>query len=340
MAKQNTRSTAERFKIDPIHAELDIYANGTDTQVITHDVWDAKYRWNNEEHPHDSMRRVVDGVYKHDPSRYARRNALEAMQKVLWVPAGRIQAAAGTTKVVTMLNCFVDRTIKDSMDSIADSLKDAMLTMQQGGGIGMDFSTLRPSGAYLQRTGAIASGPLPFMDMWDAMCETIMSAGARRGAMMATMHCEHPDLVKFITAKQEKGRLTNFNVSILITDAFMDAVANDEDWYLGFGVPRSDGKHLFRTERDDEVTKGIWYAYERHNAKELWDMIIQNTYKWSEPGVIFIDRVNDTNNLNYCETISCTNPCGEQPLPPNGCCNLGCITNSEMGGDETSFNTK
>lgn len=330
MAEQKSNPTKERFHIDPVHEELAIHEGQGDTQIMTLDVWAAKYKWGEEEHPHESMRRVVEGVYAKDHNRQARRDAYEAMQKALWVPGGRIQAAAGTTKVVTMLNCFVDRTIEDSMDCISDALKDAMLTMQQGGGIGMDFSTLRPSGAYLHRTGAIASGPLPFMDMWDSMCQTIMSAGARRGAMMATMHCEHPDIVKFITAKHEKGRLTNFNVSVLITDAFMDAVENDEDWYLGFGVPRADGKHLFKTERDDEYHQGDWYAYARWQARELWDLIIQNTYEWSEPGVIFIDRVNDENNLQYCETIACTNPCGEQPLPPNGCCNLGAVNLARM----------
>jgi len=256
---------------------------------------------------------------------------LEAMQKGLWVPAGRIQAGAGTPNVVTLLNCFADRTIEDSMSGIADALKDAMLTMQQGGGIGMNFGTLRPSGAYLARTGAVASGPLPFMDMWNSMCGTIMSAGSRRGAMMAVMDCEHPDVVEFIKAKQEKDRLKNFNVSVLVSDAFIDAVKCDEDWYLGFNVPRKDNKHLFVCEKEtDDGDIEYWYAYSKWRARDLWNLIMKNTYEWSEPGVIFIDRINRRNNLAYCETIACTNPCGEQPLPPNGCCNLGAVNLARM----------
>lgn len=317
----------KRFSIDPAHGALDIYG---EDQILTRDVWRTKYRYGDEEHPFDSLTRVVEGVYAKDPSREAKRDALEAMQKNLWIPAGRIQAGAGTPNIVTLLNCYMCRDIHDSMTGIADALRDAMLTMQQGGGIGMNFSTLRPAGAYLRRTGAVASGPLPFMDMWDSMCQTIMSAGSRRGAMMAVMDCEHPDLVKFITAKHEKGRLTNFNMSVLITDAFMEAVKEDEDWFLGFNIPRADGKHLFTTVRDEKAEMEQWYAYEKHRARDLWDLILENTYEWSEPGVIFIDRVNAWNNLSYCETITGTNPCGEQPLPPNGCCNLGAVNLARM----------
>jgi len=308
------------------------------------DVWRSKYRYGDEEHPFDSMRRVVEGVYAKDPDREAKRDALEAMQKGLWIPAGRIQAGAGTPNVVTLLNCYMCQDIDDSMTGIADALKDAMLTMQQGGGIGMNFSSLRPSGSFLRRTGAVASGPLPFMDMWDSMCATIMSAGSRRGAMMAVMDCEHPDLIDFITAKHKPGSLTNFNVSVLITDAFMEAMEEDEDWFLGFNVPRADGKHLFTTEKETP-NGGIeqWYAYSQWRARDLWDLILENTYEWSEPGVIFIDRVNRHNNLRYCETITGTNPCGEQPLPPNGCCNLGAVNLARMVTNpfqsNASFNT-
>jgi len=318
---------AQRFSIDPAHERLNIYGG---QHELTHDIWASKYRWLDEAHPFDSMRRVVEGVYKYDSSSEAKQEALEAMRQALWIPAGRIQAGAGTTNIVTLLNCFVCETIEDSMPDIMDALKDAALTMQQGGGIGMDFSTLRPAGAYLRRTGAIASGPLPFMDMWNAMCATIMSAGTRRGAMMGTMHCEHPDLPAFIKAKRQKGRLTNFNVSVLITDAFMAAVEDDEEWILGFNVPREDNQHLFACEREDGDNEGLWYAYERWSARELWQLIMENTYEYSEPGVIFIDRVNTQNSLNYIEEISCTNPCAEQPLPPNGCCNLGAVNLARM----------
>ncbi len=316
-----------RFSIDPAHEAIDVYG---DDQVLTMDVWRGKYRFGTEDHPFDSHRRVVEGVYAKDPNRDAKRDALEAMQKGLWVPAGRIQAGAGTPNVVTLLNCYMCQDIDDSMSGIADALRDAMLTMQQGGGIGMNFSSLRPAGSFLRRTGAVASGPLPFMDMWDSMCQTIMSAGARRGAMMAVMQDDHPDLIDFITAKHKPNRLTNFNVSVLISDAFMDAVKEDEDWFLGFDVPRADGKHLFVLEKDDEEVPTQWYAYSKWRARDLWDLILENTFEWSEPGVIFIDRINRWNNLRYCETITGTNPCGEQPLPPNGCCNLGAVNLARM----------
>jgi len=323
-----TREAAgNRFSIDPAHEGIDIY---DDDNVLTTDIWKDKYRYGEETHPFDSMRRVVEGVYSKDPDKDSKRDALEAMQKGLWIPAGRIQAGAGTPNVVTLLNCYMCQDIDDSMSGIADTLKDGMLTMQQGGGIGMNFSTIRPSGAFLRRTGAVASGPLPFMDMWDSMCATIMSAGSRRGAMMAVMDCEHPDLVDFITAKHKKGRLTNFNMSVLITDAFLDAVEADEEWFLGFNVPRADGRHQFVVEREDREGFEHWYAYSKWQARDLWDLILENTYEWSEPGVIFIDRVNRRNNLSYCETITGTNPCGEQPLPPNGCCNLGAVNLARM----------
>jgi ribonucleoside-diphosphate reductase alpha chain len=324
------KARGTRFNLDPAHERLNIYDETSPDNVLTMDIWRSKYRHGDESHPFDSFRRVVEGVYAKDPDKEAKAAALEAMQKGLWIPAGRIQAGAGTPNIVTLLNCYMCQDIHDSMSGIADALRDAMLTMQQGGGIGMNFSTLRPTGAYLRRTGAVASGPLPFMDMWDSMCQTIMSAGSRRGAMMAVMDCEHPDLPTFIQAKREAGRLTNFNVSVLVSDAFMQAVEDDEDWFLGFDVPRADGKHLFVTEREDRGHLEQWYAYSSWKARDLWDLILENTYEWSEPGVIFMDRVNRCNNLQYCETITGTNPCGEQPLPPNGCCNLGAINLARM----------
>ena len=309
--------------IDPAHREVDIFQ-----QDITRHVWENKYRYKDDgDHPYHSFARVCKGVYAKEANNVHEKAALSAMRAGLWMPAGRIHAGAGTPKVVTLINCYVCRTIEDSMVGIKDALGDAMLTMQQGGGIGMDFSTLRPKGALLQRTGSDASGPLPFMDMWNAMCGTIKSAGSRRGAMMGVMSCEHPDLPEFIQAKHEPGRLTNFNVSVLVTDAFMEAVKADEDWYLGFTEPPIDGSHLFV----DVDEKGRnWYAYSKWRARELWDMIMRSTYEYSEPGVIFIDVINETNNLKYCEYISCTNPCGEQPLPPNGACNLGAVNLARM----------
>jgi ribonucleoside-diphosphate reductase alpha chain len=333
------KATGTKYSIDPAHERLDIYGAPTsatipDCHAITLDVWKSKYRWSEEEHPFDSMQRVTEGVYAKDHDTDAKRDALEAMQKLLWVPAGRIQAGAGTSNIVTLLNCYMCRDIEDSMSGIADALKDTMLTLQQGGGDGMNFSTLRPALANLNRTGAVASGPLPFMDMWDSMCGTIMSAGSRRGAQMGVLDCEHPDLPDFIVAKREKGRWTNFNISVLITDAFMDAVKHDEDWFLGFNVPRKDGKHLFVTEKElDDGSIELWYAYSKWSARKLWDLIVENTFEWSEPGILFIDRINRRNNLSYCEVITGTNPCGEQPLPPNGCCNLGAANLARMVTD-------
>ncbi len=311
----------EKFKLDPIHESLDMFE-----QELTLDIWKDKYRYSSEEHPYQSMKRVVEGVYIHDSKEY-KDEALGAMLVGLWMPGGRINAGAGTGRRVTLMNCYVDRIIEDDMASIADALKDAMLTMQQGGGIGMDFSTLRPRGAILHKTGSVASGPLPFMDMWNSMCATIMSAGSRRGAMMATMTDSHPDLVDFIKAKQTKGRWTNFNISILISDAFMEAVNYNEDWDLYFNVPPLDGSHIGEFVDDNDIKQ---YIYRRTSAKDLWKLITTSTYEYSEPGVIYIDRINDLNNLSYCEEIRCTNPCGEQPLPPNGTCNLGAVNLARM----------
>lgn len=226
-----------------------------------------------------------------------------ALADFKFLPAGRILAGAGTDRAVTLFNCFVMGEIKDDMGGIFDALKEAALTLQKGGGIGYDFSSLRPQGALVKGVGADASGPLSFMDVWDAMCRTIMSAGSRRGAMMATLACDHPDIEAFIAAKQQPGRLTMFNLSVLVSDAFMEAVKADADWPL-----------IFAGE-----------TYRTLKARDLWDQITAATYAYAEPGVIFIDRINARNNLAYCETIHATNPCGEQPLPPYGACLLGSI---------------
>jgi ribonucleoside-diphosphate reductase alpha chain len=297
------------------------------SQEICRYIWEEKYGIVGERGPLDSMLRMTNAIYENDPSDTERQLALSATELGLWVPGGRIQAGSGTGRAVTLMNCYVDQEVTDSMVGIADALKSAMLTMQQGGGIGMDFSLLRPSMAYLARTASYASGPLPFMDMWDSMCSTIMSAGQRRGAMMATMLCTHPDLLQFIEAKHKAGRLTNFNVSVLVSDAFMDAVKSDDEWQLYFGVPRADARHLGTFEDDEGI---LQYIYSTHRARDLWDKIMKSTYEFAEPGVIFIDRVNDTNNLKYVEYIQCTNPCGEQPLPPNGACNLGAVNLARM----------
>jgi ribonucleoside-diphosphate reductase alpha chain len=235
----------------------------------------------------------------------------DAMSGFAFIPAGRILAGAGTGRDVTLFNCFVMGRIADDMGSIFESVKEAALTMQRGGGVGCDFSTLRPRGARVRGAGADASGPVSFMDVWDAMCRTIMSAGSRRGAMMGVLSCEHPDIELFIDAKADPARLRMFNLSVLVTSAFMKAVREDAAWDLSFGGA----------------------VYRTLPARALWDRIMRAAYDYAEPGVIFIDRVNAENNLQYCETISSTNPCGEQPLPPYGACLLGSINLARLVRD-------
>ncbi len=278
--------------------------------AISQQIWDMKYRLKGPDGAavdktiEDTWSRVAEALAacEHDPAAWSPRFA-EALADFKVLPAGRIIAGAGTGRSVTLFNCFVMGTIPDDMSGIFAHLREAALTMQQGGGIGYDFSTLRPKGAPVKGVGADASGPLSFMDVWDAMCRTIMSAGSRRGAMMATMRCDHPDIEAFVEAKQEPGRLRMFNLSVLVTDAFMTAVKEDAPWQLSF---------------NGETFKVI-------RARELWDKVMRATYAYAEPGVIFIDRINRRNNLHYCETIAATNPCGEQPLPPYGACLLGSI---------------
>ncbi|MFM2367093.1 MAG: hypothetical protein RIR95_1701, partial [Pseudomonadota bacterium] len=277
---------------------------------IAEQIWDMKYRFKAADGTpidvtvEDSWRRIARALasVEADPKHWEDK-FYAALEGFKYLPAGRITAGAGTGRSVTMFNCFVMGTVPDTMAGIFDGLKEAALTMQQGGGIGYDFSTIRPRGAEVKGVAADASGPLSFMDVWDAMCRTIMSAGSRRGAMMATMRCDHPDVEAFIEAKKDAARLRMFNLSVLITDPFMAAVKADGPWDLVFG-----GK-----------------VYKTVQALDLWNKIMRNTYDFAEPGVIFIDRINTANNLNYCESIAATNPCGEQPLPPYGACLLGSI---------------
>ncbi|MDO8982899.1 adenosylcobalamin-dependent ribonucleoside-diphosphate reductase [Cypionkella sp.] len=277
---------------------------------IAEQIWDMKYRLKAQDGTpidgsvEDSWRRIARALaeVEAEPAVWEER-FYAALEGFKYLPAGRITAGAGTGRNVTMFNCFVMGTVPDSMGGIFDALKEAALTMQQGGGIGYDFSTIRPRGAEVKGVAADASGPLSFMDVWDAMCRTIMSAGSRRGAMMATMRCDHPDVEAFIEAKKDAARLRMFNLSVLITDPFMDAVKADGSWDLVF-----QGR-----------------VYRTLQARDLWNKIMRNTYDFAEPGVIFIDRINKANNLGYCETIAATNPCGEQPLPPYGACLLGSI---------------
>ncbi|WP_439111654.1 adenosylcobalamin-dependent ribonucleoside-diphosphate reductase [Lentibacter sp.] len=285
---------------------------------IAEQIWDMKYRFKEadgtplDRSVEDTWRRIARALADvEDDKAHWEDVFYNALEDFKFLPAGRITAGAGTERSVTLFNCFVMGTVPDSMSGIFDMLKEAALTMQQGGGIGYDFSTIRPKGSDVLGVAADASGPLSFMDVWDAMCRTIMSAGSRRGAMMATMRCDHPDIEDFITAKSDAARLRMFNMSVLVTDPFMDAVKADKGWDLKFG---------------DKV-------YHTVQARDLWNKIMKATYDYAEPGVIFIDRINQMNNLNYCETIAATNPCGEQPLPPYGACLLGSINMAKLVAD-------
>ena len=266
----------------------------TEMLPISSRIWDMKYRLKAADGT------PVDGTIEDTWRRVARALAAAEAEPARWepafydalagfrfLPAGRILAGAGAERQVTLFNCFVMGRVADDMTAIFDNLKEAALTMQQGGGIGYDFSTLRPKGAPVKGVGADASGPLPFMDCWDAMCRTIMSAGFRRGAMMGCLRCDHPDIEAFIEAKRDPGRLRMFNLSVLVTDSFMQAVKDNASWELAF--------------------EGV--VYRTVQARALWERIIRSTYAYAEPGVIFIDRINRANNLAYCEEIFATNPC-------------------------------
>jgi ribonucleoside-diphosphate reductase alpha chain len=289
------------------------------TLPISIEIDTMKYRQEGETH-RDKCTRIADALKDSDDHFTAFREILLDQR---FLPAGRVQAAMGATRQVTPYNCFVSPTIPDSMSGIMDVAKAAAETMRLGGGIGYDFSTIRPRGELIAKTGSPASGPVSFMRIFDAVCSTVASAGHRRGAQMGVLRVDHPDIEEFIRAKQNTGSLTNFNVSIGITDAFMEAVEAN----AGFDL--------------------VWQGrkYRTINAKNLWNEIMRSTWDWAEPGVLFIDRINQMNNLYYCETIAATNPCAEQPLPPNGACLLGSfnlvkyvkVTTSNGDGNQPYF---
>lgn len=282
------------------------------------EIWNSKYRFRPHDRPGDATveatwDRVAAALAEAEPVKTRARwraRFREALEGYRFLPAGRILAGAGTGRAVTLFNCFVMGTTPDDLDGIFQAVREAAVTMQQGGGVGMDFSTIRPSGAPVRGVGAEASGPLSFMDVWDSMCRTIMSAGQRRGAMMGCLRIDHPDIEAFIDAKREAVRFRNFNLSVLVPDAFMDALDAGADWPLVF---------------DGQVRRTV-------RAADLWTRLMQATYDAAEPGVIFIDRVNAANNLAHCEVISASNPCGEQMLPPYGACLLGSINLARLVG--------
>jgi len=327
-------------------------------QPVSLDIWDKKYRLKTKQG--DNVDADMDASY----SRVARALAdvetteekrAEWHEKFLWalrrgaIPAGRITSNAGALEhkpATSTINCTVSGVISDSMDDILGKVHEAGLTLKAGCGIGYEFSTLRPKGAFVAGAGAYTSGPLSFMDIYDKMCFTVSSAGGRRGAQMATFDISHPDVTDFIKAKRENGRLRQFNLSCLITKEFMEAVKADAEWKLAFPVTEKEaiidglnvnddsqvvwrewpikGKYLAKTEGKD-AGKVACRVYKTIKARRLWDVIMSSTYDFAEPGFILIDRVNEMNNNWFCENIRATNPCGEQPLPPYGACLLGSI---------------
>ncbi len=323
-------------------------------QPASFDIWDKKYRLKKKDGT------VIDETLDHTYRRVARAVAdveeteekrAEWYDKFLWalrrgaIPAGRIVSNAGAQAykpATSTINCTVSGTIQDSMDNILGKVHEAGLTLKAGCGIGYEFSTLRPRGAFVAGAGAYTSGPLSFMDIYDKMCFTVSSAGGRRGAQMATFDVSHPDVLDFIRAKRENGRLRQFNLSLLVTREYMEAVKNDADWPLVFpldakevesdGIDVNDPKQVIWREwptRDKYLSndQGLVACkiYRTIRARRLWDAIMTSTYDFAEPGFILIDNVNEMNNNWFCESIRATNPCGEQPLPPYGACLLGSI---------------
>jgi ribonucleoside-diphosphate reductase alpha chain len=321
-------------------------------QPASWDIWDKKYRLKTKQG--DAVDADIDGTYQRVAKALADAEPTAEKQKYwydrfLWalrrgaIPAGRITSNAGALEhkpATSTINCTVSGTITDSMDGILEKVHEAGLTLKAGCGIGYEFSTLRPRGAFVAGAGAYTSGPMSFMDIYDKMCFTVSSAGGRRGAQMGTFDVSHPDVKDFIRAKREDGRLRQFNLSLLITDGFMEAVDTDADWPLVFPINEKEigdidvadaGQVVWRDwpttrnyiTRDDGMVACKIYGHIR--ARHLWDMIMVSTYDYAEPGFILIDKVNEMNNNWWCETIRATNPCGEQPLPPYGACLLGSV---------------
>ena len=299
--------------------------------ALSRDIWESKYRFTDggEADIAGTWRRVAHSLAAVEGDAAAQWEArfTALMQGFRFLPGGRILAGAGTGQAVTLFNCFVMGVIGDSLDAIFDALKEGALTMQQGGGIGVDFSTLRPYGSAARSHGAVASGPVSFMALWDSMCATLLSTGNRRGAMMATLRCDHPDIERFIEAKRDPGRLRNFNLSVLVSDDFMRAVESGADWPLVFpaaSLGPGEGA-LVRRAWPGQHGETPCRVVRTVPARALWERILRASYDSAEPGVLFSDRINRENNLAYREHLSATNPCGEIPLPPYGACDLGSL---------------
>lgn len=303
---------------------------------VSRHIWETKYRFRtgggapHDRSLEDTWRRVARAIaaVEADGREAWEERFYSLLTGFRFLPGGRILAGAGTPLRVTLFNCFVMGLIDDSMEGIFESLKEGALTMQQGGGVGYDFSTLRPAGAPALSVGTVASGPVSFLRVWDSMCATLLSTGARRGAMMATLRCDHPDIEAFLDAKREPGALTNFNLSVQVTDAFLDAVRKDAGWPLAFPMRALGGDWTggFVLRRWTGAAAPIpCFIFRTVPARMLWDKLLRAAYERAEPGVLFIDRINRLNNLWYREHLTATNPCGEIPLPPYGACDLGSL---------------
>ena len=311
-------------------------------------IWKTRYRHADEPDIEASWRRVAHALASVEPDRRDlwERRFLQVLEGFRFLPGGRILAGAGTGRRVTLCNCFVMGRIEDDMASIFEALEEGALTMQQGGGVGYDFSPLRPRGLQAVQTGGVASGPVSFMRIWDSMCATLLSTARRRGAMMGTLRCDHPDILAFVNAKREAGELCNFNLSVLISDAFMRALERGEDWPLVFPVETLAEADRDRFPRRIECTlpghpRPVNCAVlDSIPARRLWEAIMRACYDTAEPGVLFIDRIASQNNLSYRERISATNPCGEIPLPAYGACDLGSINLTAFVVDAFTHNAR
>ena len=277
---------------------------------LSQEIDEMKYRQEGETFD-DKIKRIARALADGIEHQWAMEEILGEMR---FLPAGRVQSAIGAARITTAYNCFVSGEIEDNMNSIMERASEAAETMRRGGGIGYDFSKLRPRGGIIKSLQSSASGPVSFMGIFDAVCQTISSSGHRRGAQMGVLRVDHPDIEEFITAKRNSDKLTGFNVSVGITDEFMECLSKEDD-------------------RFELVFEGTVYKVVK--ARELWDLIMESTWDWAEPGVLFIDRIKEMNNLHYCEDINATNPCGEQPLPPYGACLLGSFNLTKYVKDDT-----